>query len=92
MAKTVQQKAREVRREELRTYLAENNKVRQIIDTITKLEQLDEPLEPLQIQRLGKAAELRMNLLKKYLPDIKQQEITAEVTTSSADSWAEDDS
>ncbi len=92
MGKTVKQTAREVRREELRAYLAENNKVRQIIDTITKLEQLSNPLEPLEIQRLGKAAELRMNLLKKYLPDIKQQEITAEVTTSSADSWADDDS
>ncbi|AUR93043.1 coil containing protein, partial [Vibrio phage 1.182.O._10N.286.46.E1] len=89
--KTVKQSAREVRREELRAYLSANNKVRQILDTVEKLEDLRTELESLEVQRLGKAAELRMSLLKKYLPDIKQQEITAEVKQSSADNWAEDD-
>lgn len=91
MGKTVKQSAREVRREELRVYLSENNRVRQILDTVEKLEDLTSELDALSIQRLRAATDARLSLLKKYLPDVKQQEIEMTATVSSADSWAEDD-
>ncbi len=92
MGKTVKQTAREVRREELRVYLSENNRVRQILDTVEKLEDPTVKLDPLMIQRLRAATDTRMGLLKKYLPDVKQQEIEMKAQISTADSWAEDDS
>ena len=91
MGKTVKQSAREVRREELRVYLSENNRVRQILDTVEKLEDLSLELDAVQIQRLRAATDTRMGLLKKYLPDVKQQEIEMTASISSADSWSEVD-
>ena len=91
MGKTIKQTAREVRREELRVYLSENNRVRQILDTVEKLEDPTVELDPLMIQRLRAATDTRMGLLKKYLPDVKQQEIEMTAQISSADDWAKDD-
>ena len=68
-------KRREVNKEELRRYLSENNKVRQIIDNIVKLEDVTVPMEQVEVTRINSAISHRLALLKKYLPDEKSIEI-----------------
>ena len=68
-------KRREVNKEELRRYLSENNKVRQIIDNIVKLEDVTIPMEAVEVTRINSAISHRLALLKKYLPDEKSIEL-----------------
>ncbi len=68
-------KRRAVNKEELRRYLSENNKVRQIIDSIQVLEDVNSTLEPIMVTRINSAISHRLSLLKKYLPDEKSMEI-----------------
>lgn len=68
-------KRREVNKEELRRYLSENNKVRQIIDNIEKLEDVAIELDNVSVSRINSAITHRLSLLKKYLPDEKSIEI-----------------
>jgi len=68
-------KRREVNKEELRRYLSENNKVRQIIDNIEKLEDVAITLEQVDVSRINSAITHRLSLLRKYLPDEKSIEI-----------------
>lgn len=78
MGATKKSKEREVRRDELRRYISEQGKVHYIFETIGKLEDLSNPLEPVEVQRLGKAIDSRLKLLNKYLPDIKAVEVSGE--------------
>jgi len=73
MAKTIAQKNREIRREELRAYLSERGKVDYVFDNIEKIEELDTRSELFQkeILKLKTANEQRIRLLAKYLPDVK---------------------
>ena len=77
MAKTITSanKRREVNKEELRRYLSENNKVRQIIDNIEKLEDVTIEMDNVSVSRINSAISHRLALLKKYLPDEKSIEI-----------------
>ena len=68
-------KRREVNKEELRRYLSENNKVRQIIDNIEKLEDVAIEMDNITVSRINSAISHRLSLLKKYLPDEKSIEI-----------------
>ena len=68
-------KRREVNKEELRRYLSENNKIRQIIDNIEKLEDVAIELDNVSVSRINSAITHRLSLLKKYLPDEKSIEI-----------------
>ena len=68
-------KRRAVNKEELRRYLSENNKVRQIIDNIEKLENVTVELDNVMTSRINSAITHRLSLLKKYLPDEKSIEI-----------------
>ena len=68
-------KRREINKDELRRYLSENNKVRQIIKNIEKLEDVVVPMEPLEVTRINSAISHRLALLKKYLPDEKSIEL-----------------
>lgn len=68
-------KRREVNKEELRRYLSENNKVRQIIDNIEKLEDVAIEMDNVSVSRMNSAISHRLTLLKKYLPDEKSIEI-----------------
>jgi hypothetical protein len=80
-------KRREVNKEELRRYLSENNKIRQIIDNIEKLEDVAIELDNTIVSRLNSAISHRLSLLKKYLPDEKSIEIkNAEGETFKSDS------
>lgn len=92
MAKTKKDITREGRREEMIKYLQERGKAQYVFDLIKKLEDPTIELDALMIQRYRAALDTRVKLFAKYLPDMKQIEMTAEVNVSSADSWAEDDS
>jgi hypothetical protein len=71
-------KRREINRTELRRYLSENNKIRQIIKNIEKLEDEAVELEQVMVTRINSAITHRLSLLKKYLPDEKSLEIKNE--------------
>ena len=68
-------KRRAVNKEELRRYLSENNKIRQIIDNISKLEDVTLEMDNVSVSRINSAITHRLSLLKKYLPDEKSIEI-----------------
>ena len=68
-------KRREINREELKRYLSENNKIRQIIKNIEKLEDETIELDSVMASRINSAISHRLSLLKKYLPDEKSVEI-----------------
>lgn len=72
---TAAAKRRAVNKEELRRYLSENNRVRQIIDNIEKLEDETVELDGPMVSRINSAINARLSLLKKYLPDEKSVEI-----------------
>lgn len=80
MAKTRAQQNREIRQEELRKQLAEQCRVQHVLDTIKKIEELDEESESFSnaLSKLKAANDQRLKLISKYLPDLKQQEITME--------------
>ena len=75
MAKTRAQKIRAVNQDELRVFLAEKNTVKQIIDNIEKIEELNPTGNDNFVKELNKyktANEQRIRLLNKYLPDLKE--------------------
>ena len=77
MAKTRAQKIRAVNQDELRVLMAEKNTVKQIIDNIEKIEQLDPETDQYfdkRLQQLKIANEQRIRLLNKYLPDMKEEQ------------------
>ena len=59
----------------LKRYLSENNRIRQIIDNIEKLEDVTVAMDSVEVSRLNSAIGARLSLLKKYLPDEKSVEI-----------------
>lgn len=80
MAKTRAQQNREIRKDELRAYLAERGKLDYVFDNIEKIEQLNAHSDTFNkdLAKLKTANEQRIRLLNKYLPDAREdiQEIT----------------
>ena len=69
---------KEIRREALREQLSAQGHVQHVVVCIEKLQDLNEPLEALEVTRLDKAISHRLSLIKKYLPDVKLVELTGE--------------
>lgn len=69
---------RKIRQDALREQLAEQCRIQHIIDNIEKIEDLENDMDSLTVQRLKAANESRLKLLSKYLPDLKATEITGE--------------
>ena len=86
----IKSKEREVRREELNRYLQERGKLSYVFDILEKIEDEAVELEPIMVQRLSKAVDVRLALLKKYMPDMKMLEVQVEDVTG-ADAWADDE-
>jgi hypothetical protein len=80
MAKTRAQQNREIRKDELRAYLAERGKLDYVFDNIEKIEQLNAQSDTFNkdLAKLKTANEQRIRLLNKYLPDAREdiQEVT----------------
>ena len=67
---------RAIRQEALREQLSNQKHVEKVVDNINKIEDLNEELDALAIQRLRAATEARLKLIGKYLPDLKATELT----------------
>ncbi len=65
-----------IRQEALREQLSKAKHVEHVIEMVNKIADLDTELDSGKINRLKIASELKMRLVNKYLPDLKQQEIT----------------
>ena len=70
---------RAIRQEELRAKLSAGSHIQHVIDNANKLQELGTVLEPNDIQRLKIASELKLKLINKYLPDVKQVELDANI-------------
>jgi 5'-deoxynucleotidase YfbR-like HD superfamily hydrolase len=60
---------------DLRDYLSKQQLVHKVCADIDKLSTLSDELDALSVTRLKAASDLRLALIKKYLPDVKQLEI-----------------
>ena len=80
-------KNKRIRQEALREKLAAGGLVQQVLETAKKLHDGHMDLEPSQIQALKAAAELRLKLVNKYLPDLKAVEIEGNVSNDSHEDW-----
>jgi len=74
-------KNRRVRQEALREQLSKQGHLQHVVENLKKIEDNEQILDSLMIQRLKIANETRLKLLNKYLPDLKQveAEINADV-------------
>lgn len=64
-----------IRQEALREQLANQGHVQHVNDIAEKLRDLHTQLEPNDVTRLKAAADIKLKLINKYLPDVKMQEI-----------------
>ena len=78
MAMTRAQMNKKVRQEALRDQLSAQGHVQHVVDSIDKLEQLDEELDSTQVQRIRAAIDSRLKLVDKYLPSLKSVELTGD--------------
>ena len=67
---------RRIKREATLEDLRNKGLLQQVIETNNKLSDLDKKLESVEVQRLRAANDGRLALIKKYLPDVKQTELT----------------
>ena len=78
MAKTRAQLNKAIRQEALRQQLAAQKHHEYVSESIKKIEELSASgdASEFEIKKWKAAAELRLKLVNKYLPDLKQQDIT----------------
>ena len=69
---------RRIRQDALREQLAKQKHVEHVIDLRKKADDSDLELDSLRIQRIKLSIDTRLALIKKYLPDLKQIEVTGE--------------
>ena len=74
---------RRIRQEALREYLEQRGLLQHVFDLAKKLEDLDQELDAVKVQRLGKVIDTQMKLINKYLPDLKSSEIDLNVNEES---------
>ena len=65
-----------IRQEALREQLAGQKHVEHVVEYARKLADLDKELDGLAIQRLRAAAEIKKNLIDKYLPSLKATDLS----------------
>lgn len=67
---------KKIRQEALREQLANGKHLEHVIDISKKLSDLEEILDNLEVQRLKAAADIKLKLVNKYLPDVKAVELS----------------
>ncbi len=75
MAETVANKNRRVRQEQLREQLEKGGHVQHVVDIAKQLMEPESTLEPTDITRLKAAADIKLKLIDKYIPGLKQTEM-----------------
>ena len=78
MAMTRAQMNKKIRQEALREQLSSQGHVQHVVDSINKLEQLDDELDSTEVQRIRAAIDSRLKLVDKYLPSLKSIELTGD--------------
>ena len=73
---------RRIRQEALREQLEAGGHIQHVVDIAGQLSDLSKELESGEVQRLKNAADIKLSLLKKYLPDLKSVDIVADVDHS----------
>lgn len=76
MAATVAAKNKAIRQEALREQLSNGGHVQHVIEIASKLSEQHLELESSAIQALRAAADIKLKLIGKYLPDLKSTELT----------------
>lgn len=66
---------RKIRQEALRELLANKGLAQQVLEISEKLADLDDELDANKVARLKASADLKLKLVNKYLPDLKQTEL-----------------
>lgn len=74
----VADKNRRIRKEALREQLAAGGHLQHVIDIAEKLSNEAVELDAIMVQRMKSAADIKLRLVSKYLPDLKAIEITGE--------------
>ena len=76
--RTVAQRNKAIRDEQLRDFLSKKCTIQHIIDNIEKIEDVEKHsnMESLEFQRITKANDQRIRLLNKLLPDLKAVEVS----------------
>lgn len=70
--RTYKQKNREVRQDEVRKEIAAKCKITHVLDLVKKIEDASDAL---QVTKYKAAADIRLKLIGKYIPDLKSTEI-----------------
>jgi hypothetical protein len=76
MALTRAQSNKKVRQDALREQLSNGKHVEHVIELVTNLQEPPEDFTALDLQRNKLIIDTKLALIKKYLPDIKQVEMT----------------
>lgn len=75
MAKTRAQQNRAIRQEQLRELLASQGHLQHILDLCSKLSELDNELDAIEVSRLKHVIDTKLKLVNKFLPDLKNVEL-----------------
>ena len=75
-SKTAAHRNRAIRQEALREQLSQQGHEQYISEIIANLSDPELEYDSLWVQRLKAAADLRLKLMAKYIPDLKSQELT----------------
>ncbi len=76
MGATVAAKNRAVRQEAIREQLTNGGHIQHVVDIATKLQKQHLELESSAIQALRAAADIKLKLISKYVPDLKSIEVS----------------
>jgi len=69
---------KKVRQENLREFLSKQKLIEKVIDISKKLEENSNEIESSEVAALKASSDIRMKLINKYLPDLKQTELVGE--------------
>lgn len=85
MGATVAARNKKVREEALREQLRQKGLHTQVIEIANKLNEQYANLESSQVAALKASADIKMKLINKYMPDLKAQELTHDVSDRLSD-------
>lgn len=74
----VELRNRQLRQESLRDLLSKGKHVEQVVKNVKDIEDLKDALDTEQVNRLKIATDIRLKLINKYLPDLKNIEVAGD--------------
>jgi len=77
---TAKNRNRKLRQDNLRESLAKGKHIQHVIEISDKLLDVKKELDQIQVTRLKAAADIKLKLIDKYLPGLKQVELSGGIT------------